>query len=365
MLWIAKNEDTFPMLSGPDQLQVNAIVRENSTSSKHLDIGSIILEVSIDPVNPEPGVLLQYSNPDDPECHFSLWTDRNGATSAKLCTGGSNNCITTSRSTSAIHSHLRITYSWNLFNQTILLTIENLEQGTLEQTECSAPLPMPTQIINALLSQSKAGQVAPNVTFLGVSDRIEPVGFLPTIAEGSPVGTPLGPQMINDLKVGDLVTTVDRGAQPIRWICKRTVPAIGLFQPLRLRAPYFGLTRDVLVAPEQRIAFENSEVEYLFGVESVLVEVRHLTNNVSVLPVLGKSESVSLYQLLFDHHELITVAGCQMESLFVGQIADKPDVISSTLLKDMPHENLPRHEGLARPMLRSYEAMTLCPTIIH
>lgn len=365
MAWLAKNNDTFPVLSGPNQLQVTEMARTAATQSDFLNIGSIIVEVSFAHVNPEPTPLIQCSIPNLPDSHFSLWVDQYGAASAELRMGQSISKLTMSGHTSDTHSQLRITYSWNTLDRVIMLTIENPERGTLDQVECNTPLPMPMQITNALLTQSDAAYIAPNVTFIGASDQIEPVGFTPTIAGHSPIDTPQGPVMIENLKRGDLVTTVDNGPQPIRWICERKVPTMGLFRPLRLRAPYFGLTRDILVAPEQRIVFENTEVEYLFGEESVLVEARHLTNRVNVLLVPAKTNSIRLYQLLFDNHEVITVAGCQMESLFVGQIADNPEVLGSTLLKGLRPADIPRHPTLARPLLRSYEATTLQSLALH
>jgi hypothetical protein len=134
---------------------------------------------------------------------------------------------------------------------------------------------------------------------------------------------------------------------------------------LLLRAPYFRLTRDILVAPEQRIVFESTEIEYLFGVESVLVEARHLANKINVVLEPVKTDSIRLYQLLFDHHEIITVAGCQMESLYVGQIANDPDMLKSTLLDGLPASDVPHHKEIARPLLRSYEAMTLQSAKFH
>jgi hypothetical protein len=200
---------------------------------------------------------------------------------------------------------------------------------------------------------------------MGVSDQIEPVGFAPSNAKQTLIETPNGLMSIENLICGDLVTTADKGAQPIRWICERTVPTRGLFQPLRLRAPFFGLKQDVLVAPEQRLVFENTEIEYLFGVESVLVEARHLTNNVNVIRETNCDDSINLFQLLFDEHEIITVSGCQMESLFIGQIADHPEMLKSTLLSGLQPTDVPYHKEIARPLLRSYEAMALQSGVFH
>ena len=43
-------------------------------------------------------------------------------------------------------------------------------------------------------------------------------GSIPCYAAGTLIDTPDGPQRVEDLRRGDLVTTVDRGALPIRWV---------------------------------------------------------------------------------------------------------------------------------------------------
>ena len=365
MIWLAKGDMTLPMLYGPNQNPSTALALQPNPESTFLENGSIIVETTVDRANPSAVQLLQCSISGDIVCDFSLSIDGSGAVKADIQFGKLSSSLLVSGNTSETHTQLRITFTWNMPEKSALLSVESPEHGTLSQTETNTPLPMPLKIINALLDQNPAAHVNCGITFLGISDQVEPVGFTPSIAGHSPIDTPNGPVPIEALKCGDLVSTVDNGPQPIRWVCERTVPTLGLFQPLLLRAPYFGLTRDILVAPEQRIVFENTEIEYLFGVESVLVEARHLTNKVNVVLGPTKANNIRLYQLLFDHHEIITVAGCRMESLFVGQIANDPDMLKSTLLSDLPASDVPHHNEMARPLLRSYEAMTLQSTAFH
>ena len=54
-----------------------------------------------------------------------------------------------------------------------------------------------------------------------------------------------------------------------------------IFHPIRLRAGYFGLTRDIAVSPNQKLVLRGSDVEYMFGREAVLVPARHLLNNIA------------------------------------------------------------------------------------
>jgi len=359
MIWLARTDDTLPDFISPNQRRASSINLEGAGTSGYLGIGSIIVEATFDQIKQESSPLIECSLAGGTEGHFSLWVDSFGSAKAQIKSKDTVRSIKLAKKSTETHAHLRVTFSWNALGQTALLSVENPLRGTLDQAECKAALPIPMQIINELLSHNTRAKIALNVSFLGISDQIEPVGIAPTIAKGSPVRTPKGPVPIENLKAGDLVTTTYNGPQSIRWICERTMPTMGLSQPLRLRAPYFGLTRDILVAPEQRLLFENAEIEYLFGKDSALAEVRHLANSVTVLPEPAKTNGIRLFQLLFDQHEIISVAGCLMESLFVGQIADSPEILSSTLLNGLSLETVPRHENLARPLLHSHEAAAL------
>lgn len=357
MVWLAKRNALFSALSGPSHFPSIALAGSCASDLDVLDCGSLIIETTIDQAKPAQSPLLDCKIAGAADSQFTLTVDRNGNTSVYHQVGGTISRLNLAGD--ATQTQLRITFSWNVPKNMALLSVEAPQNGYLCQAETNAPLPMPLEIIDTLLTQRPPAHISTDITFLGVSRQVEPVGFVPSIAKQSLIETPIGHLPIEELRRGDLVTTLDNGPQPIRWICERRVPTRGLFQPFRLRAPYFGLHQDILVAPEQRLFFESTEIEYLFGTESVLVEARHLANNVNVIHEPALIDSIHLYQLLFDNHEIITVSGCQMESLFVGKIADNPEVLKSTLLANLPPSECPYHTNLARPLLRSYEAMAL------
>lgn len=370
MVWLAKNDTSFTALRGPnhDPSQVfsaSATSASRNIDKRNLNRGSLIVETLVDHEDPTSSPLLHCAVSENENSLFSLTLDADGGTTVQMKLGDADCRLCVKGEVGNMHTQLRITFSWDVKNHTALLSVETPQNGSLSQAETILPLPMSMAIIDALLAQKPPASVHQNVTFLGISDQIEPVGFTPSIAEHSLVETPNGLMPIECLIPGDMVMTVDNGPQPIRWICERTVPTRGLFQPLRLRAPFFGLMQDILVAPEQRLVFENTEIEYLFGVESVLVEARHLTNNVNVIRETKCDANIELFQLLFDEHEIITVSGCQMESLFIGQIADHPEMLKSTLLSGLRTGDVPYHKEIARPLLRSYEAMALQSGILH
>ncbi len=334
-------------------------------SPRGLTSGSLILEVSIGPTFSPRHPLLRYRHP-RAGFHFAVWMDEYGAARVELRSGTTRFRLSVDAEQAALPQQLRLTFSWQAEGEnTALLSVENLGRGTLHQAESDTALPLPVPVVDALLAENPLHHIAPAVSLVALSDQIEPVGFIPSIAAGAPVETVNGPVPIEQLRPGDLVLTADHGPQPLRWVCARTVPMMGLFRPLRLRAPYFGLSRDILVAPQQRILFENDAVEYLFGQDGMLAEIGDIENNISVLQEPETAARVRLYQLLFDQHEIITVAGCPLESLFIGDIADHPGLRHSTLLSVLPQETIPRHTHLARPLLRSYEARAVQMEMLH
>ena len=106
-------------------------------------------------------------------------------------------------------------------------------------------------------------------TILNFSEIENIICFTP----GTRIATPSGARMVEGLKIGDYVVTRDHGLQPIRWIGKRTVPALNRFAPVRIRPGVLsGLETDLLVSPQHRMLFQGYRAELLFGESEVLDE---------------------------------------------------------------------------------------------
>ncbi len=254
---------------------------------------------------------------------------------------------------------LRITFSWSQPENISLLTAECLSSGQIYQAEINCAVPVSAALLKQLHATTQDTQIASSVSFVGVSGRREPVGIALSISHGALIETPTAHMPVQHLKIGDMVQTLDNGLQPVRWIGSQIVPSVGAYCPIELRAPYHGLTRTVFLHPKQRILMENSNVEYLFGADSALIEARHLLDNVSAICLTNTEQSHRLYHILFDNHEIINVSGCYMESLFIGNIADDPSLLKTTVLGTTNPATLPRHTQKARPFLQHYEAMIL------
>ncbi len=135
-------------------------------------------------------------------------------------------------------------------------------------------------------------------------------------SKGTQIRTPTGEKLIEEVNIGDLVVTKDHGAQPIRWIGKTTVTAVGAFAPLVFDPWTIGDERRMVVSPQHRLLIEGPKCEVLFGTPMVLVAAKFLVNGISVRQCQGGL--VTYYHVMFDRHELIWADGAVAESFLVS-----------------------------------------------
>ena len=133
----------------------------------------------------------------------------------------------------------------------------------------------------------------------------------PWIGQRTPIDTATGPVLAGRLQPGDLVTTADGGLLPLRRITRLDLPACGSFAPVILRAPFFGVSHDLLVASDQRVALCGPEVEYLFNEDDVLIEAGDLVDGRSALAEQRRAVA-SVLMLEFDHPALVLADGCAL-----------------------------------------------------
>lgn len=168
-----------------------------------------------------------------------------------------------------------------------------------------------------------ANAEGPNVAF---DDLATP----PCFTAGCLIATPDGPVAVEDLAVGDLVLTADRGAQPIRWVGRRAFSAAQVaaqenLRPVRITAGALGEqlpTRDLLVSRQHRMLVQSKVAERMFGRTEVLVPAVKLTALPGIYIDTDVPE-VTYFHLLFDQHEVIFAEDAPSESLFTGPEAWK------------------------------------------
>ncbi len=139
---------------------------------------------------------------------------------------------------------------------------------------------------------------------------------IPCFVAGTMIATPEGDRMVEDLQAGDLVLTKDDGAQPLRWIGMRAVPAEGNHAPILIRAGTFGAHNDIMVSPLHRVLIRDSLAELLFGEPEVLVAAKDLVNDRSVIQQPGGN--VTYVHLMFDKHQVVFSEGLATESFLPG-----------------------------------------------
>jgi len=135
---------------------------------------------------------------------------------------------------------------------------------------------------------------------IALSDRAEEIGLGPAMAEGTAVRTPFGWQRVEALRPGDLVTTMDGGAVPVRDISRREVPWAGSFAPAALS----GREGPVLVTPDARVLRRSDR-----GAE---VMVRASDLGEASRPATERF--LRYVSLTLDRAHLVSVGGCWMET---------------------------------------------------
>lgn len=163
--------------------------------------------------------------------------------------------------------------------------------------------------------------------FVGTDTKpvLLPAGSVPCLTRGTLIDTPAGPVPVEDLEVGDLVSTRDAGAQPVRWICAFQLKAMHLRQrpelcPVLIPRGAFGPglpNRDLRVSPRHRMLLRSPIAGRLFAANEVLVAARHLVG-VAGIRRDTTAASVQYFHLVTTRHAIIRANGAETETMFPG-----------------------------------------------
>lgn len=319
--------------------------------------GSIIVETRLSP-STRPRPLVRYDREGDWPFHLSLQSIPGGGLTLILDHGGEVTHGSVNHSDAGRMDTLRITYVWDAPRKWARLAVERTDSDQVVLSAVAAPRPMRIGDIRSMAERPDRRYLAPDILYFAVSDQIEPVGPMPTLVAATPVATPQGYVQLETLQRGDLVRTANGTIAPVLKRVSRTLPARGSFRPVRLRAPYFGLQRDLIVAPSQRLVITGSEVEYMFGKEAVLVRAGHLVGGTTA--VHQDAGLLATYnQILLPKCDPLDAAGASAESLFIGRLRRKPALLAASLLSDIDRTNLPDHGQTAHQVLRAFDAVVL------
>jgi len=193
----------------------------------------------------------------------------------------------------------------------------------------------------------------------------------PCFTLGTLIDTPAGPRRIETLVPGDLVLTRDHGPQPLRWIGKTRLTAADLraaphHRPVRISAGALGdglPLRPLTLSPQHRLLISGWRAELLFGEVEVLVPALALVGD-RAARVTDLPEGVVYLHLLFDHHEVISAEGAEVESLLPDWLTreDIPPALRAELIDlvaNTGHETEQLGKGAARSCLTLREGRLL------
>lgn len=190
-------------------------------------------------------------------------------------------------------------------------------------------------------------------------------------AAGTLIDTARGRVRVEELQPGDLILTMDRGYQPLRWIGSRKFGPRDLrahpkFRPVRIRAGALGAgvpERDLVVSPQHRILLRSRIARNLSGEDEVLVAATQLLA-IDGIDVALDVDEVEYWHFLFDRHEIVWAQGAACESLFTGEEALKSvspaareEILS--ILPDLRGADPDRRPKGARPFVTGRQAREL------
>ena len=186
-------------------------------------------------------------------------------------------------------------------------------------------------------------------------------------ARGTRIKTADGERVIEALRAGDRVLTLDNGYQPIRWIGSSRRPARGPLAPVRIAAGALGNDRDLRVSPQHRMLLRGWQANLMFGESEVLVAAKALVNDLTIR--IEEGGEIEYFHMLFDRHEIVFAEGAASESFHPGQQGWKAlDEATRTEILDLFPElgdgGFSGYGPAARLSLRDREARVLATAML-
>lgn len=182
---------------------------------------------------------------------------------------------------------------------------------------------------------------------------------------GTLIDTPFGARAVETLKVGDLVTTLDAGPQPISWVGARTLPCTPATAPIRFETGALeGLTKPLTVSPQHKMLVSHFAGELLFGEDEVFCTAQHMLGDGITR---SAQKMVTYIHLMLDEHQIITANGVETESFHAGPEGLKAlsEESKASLFESFPalRDDPYAHGATARPCLKAHETKLLMEEI--
>ncbi|WP_299891259.1 Hint domain-containing protein [uncultured Ruegeria sp.] len=175
--------------------------------------------------------------------------------------------------------------------------------------------------------------------------------------DGTPIRTPKGDVLVEDLVCGDLVETLDHGPKPIRWIGKRTVSGRGKHAPICFLPGSIGNNRRIRLSPQHRVLLSGWKCELWLQEPELLSAAKHLCNGDRIFR--EPCDQVTYTHFMFDQHEIIFSDGALLESFFAGDYITQEEQAGyeelTEIFPELLHGTKDTHTT-ARPVIKRFEA---------
>ena len=319
--------------------------------------GTLLLHYAHEP-RPMRHNLIRYSSRTPWPSSLTVCTEPDGRMRVLMAQGTSSTAFDLPTAFRGPEEDVIFRYSWDGPARQASLAVDLPERGATFHARAEGPFPLFFRDVHRIITAAAETTLSQEVRSVAFSAEIEPIGINPTLDPDARIATPQGERPIASLRVGDHVLTAEKDPAQIRWVCRQDLPARGRFAPLRLRAPFYGLHTDLIVAPDQRLRLSGSEVEYLFAEEQVSATAGHLMDGRTI--VRGPETTIQrYYQLLLDRPATLIVNGAELESFDPGAMAGNRELLEASVLRGLPPELVPSSYGSGLPQLKGFEALTL------
>lgn len=320
--------------------------------------GTLLLSFDATELGRAHGPILRIGPRLEPQRIFALDRRRDGELSLLIRDGAEVSHIAVLPGETGAHVHLA--YLWNCDREEALLTVLSGDRGIAHRFG-RGPVPAigGDQIATLFTSRHDAFRHSA-IRAMAVADHLMPVGPLPGLLAGSLVTTPDGPRPIETLRPGDMVVAANGAPVPILWQGGAELPSLPGLCPIRLKAPYHGLDRDLVTLPDQFIAIGGRDVEYQFGAERVFVRARDLIDGTTAVKDEIRTATARYHTLLLAQPETFRASGALVQSLAPGRLARQPALAGLTVASDwFAAGGVLRHDRSAGRLLQPFEIREL------